>query len=304
MTADISFAIPYYSAPEYLREALASLRSQTHLNWEAVVVDDASPKAIADLIAELDDPRITYVRNDANLGLAANWNKAIGLTTAPLVCVFHSDDLLEPNYAKTMIELMTSTPEASAGHCRVSIIGANGLPRRTLTDFVKRIIQPKAKGLIVSAGEDGLASMLRGSWIYCPTLCFRRSHLPSVPFDKSWRFTLDFDLIARMFLDGQQVIGTTSKLYRYRRHDGAQTRVLTNELTRFEEELSFYAQMYRAAKERQWSKAQRHAQRATVIRLHLLLQVVNRATHLHFISAAKAMRLMFRSTKHSHAPSN
>ena len=40
MTADISFAVPYYSAPEYLRDALESLRSQTYLNWEAVVVDD------------------------------------------------------------------------------------------------------------------------------------------------------------------------------------------------------------------------------------------------------------------------
>lgn len=297
MNADISFAVPYYSAPEYLREALASLCNQTHLNWEAVVVDDASPEPIADLITELNDRRITYVRNDTNLGLAANWNKALGLTIAPLVCILHSDDLLEPNYASTMIELLTATPEATAGHCRVSIIGADGLPRRTLTDAVKRIIQPKAKGLVVSAGEDGLASMLRGSWIYCPTLCFRRSQLPSVPFDNSWRFMLDFDLIARIFLNGQQLIGTTSKLYRYRRHDAAQTRVLTNELTRFEEELSFYAQMYRAAKERRWLTAQRHAQRATVIRLHLLLQVVTHISHLHFASGAKALHLMFRSVK-------
>ena len=297
MNADISFAVPYYSAPEYLREALASLCNQTHLNWEAVVVDDASPEPIADLITELNDRRITYVRNETNLGLAANWNKALGLTTAPLVCILHSDDLLEPNYASTMIELLTATPEATAGHCRVSIIGADGLPRRTLTDAVKRIIQPKAKGLVVSAGEDGLASMLRGSWIYCPTLCFRRSQLPSVPFDNSWRFMLDFDLIARIFLNGQQLIGTTSKLYRYRRHDAAQTRVLTNELTRFEEELSFYAQMYRAAKERRWLTAQRHAQRATVIRLHLLLQVVTRISRLHFASGTKALRLMFRSVK-------
>ena len=297
MTADISFAVPYYSAPEYLREALESLRSQTYLNWEAVVVDDASPNSVTDLITEFNDQRITYVRNDTNLGLATNWNKALALTNAPLVCILHSDDLLEPQYASTMVDLMTTNPEATAGHCRVSIIGPDGLPRRTLTDAVKRVIQPKAKGLVVSAGEDGLASMLRGSWIYCPTLCFRRSHLPSVPFDKSWRFMLDFDLIARIFLNGQQIIGTTSKLYRYRRHDGAQTRVLTNELTRFEEELAFYGQMYRAAKERQWLTAQRHAQRATVIRLHLLLQVVNRAIHLRFASAARALRLVFRSVK-------
>jgi len=297
VTADISFAVPYYSAPEYLREALESLRSQTHLNWEAVVVDDASPNPVADLIAELNDRRITYVRNETNLGLAANWNKALALTNAPLVCILHSDDLLEPQYASTMVDLMTTNPEATAGHCRVSIIGPNGLPRRTLTDAVKQIIQPKAKGLVVSAGEDGLASMLRGSWIYCPTLCFRRSHLPSVPFDKSWRFMLDFDLIARIFLNGQQIIGTTSKLYRYRRHDGAQTRVLTNELTRFEEELAFYGQMYRAAKERQWLTAQRHAKRATVIRLHLLLQVAARLVRLRFASATRAIRLVFRSVK-------
>lgn len=297
MTADISFAVPYYSAPEYLREALESLRSQTHLNWEAVVVDDASPNPVADLVAEFNDRRITYVRNETNLGLAANWNKALALTNAPLVCILHSDDLLEPQYASTMVDLMTTNPDATAGHCRVSIIGADGLPRRTLTDAVKQVIQPKAKGLVVSVGEDGLASMLRGSWIYCPTLCFRRSHLPSVPFDNSWRFMLDFDLIARIFLNGQQIIGTTSKLYRYRRHDGAQTRVLTNELTRFEEELAFYEQMYRAAKERQWLTAQRHAKRATVIRLHLLLQVAARLVRLRFASAARALRLVFRSVK-------
>ena len=297
MTADISFAVPYYSAPEYLREALESLLSQTHLNWEAVVVDDASPNSVADLIAEFNDRRITYVRNETNLGLAANWNKALALTNAPLVCILHSDDLLEPQYASTMVDLMTTNPDATAGHCRVSIIGADGLPRRTLTDAVKQVIQPKAKGLVVSVGEDGLASMLRGSWIYCPTLCFRRSHLPSVPFDNSWRFMLDFDLIARIFLNGQQIIGTTSKLYRYRRHDGAQTRVLTNELTRFEEELAFYGQMYRAAKERQWLTAQRHAKRATVIRLHLLLQVAARLVRLRFASAARALRLVFRSVK-------
>ena len=297
MTADISFAVPYYSAPEYLREALESLLSQTHLNWEAVVVDDASPNSVADLIAEFNDRRITYVRNETNLGLAANWNKALALANAPLVCILHSDDLLEPQYASTMVDLMTTNPEATAGHCRVSIIGPDGLPRRTLTDAVKRVIQPKAKGLVVSAGEDGLASMLRGSWIYCPTLCFRRSRLPSVPFDNSWRFMLDFDLIARIFLNGQQIIGTTSKLYRYRRHDGAQTRVLTNELTRFEEELTFYGQMYRAAKERQWLTAQRHAKRATVIRLHLLLQVAARLVRLRFASAARALRLVFRSVK-------
>ena len=297
MTADISFAVPYYSAPEYLREALESLLSQTHLNWEAVVVDDASPNSVADLIAEFNDRRITYVRNETNLGLAANWNKALALTNAPLVCILHSDDLLEPQYASTMVDLMTTNPDATAGHCRVSIIGADGLPRRTLTDAVKQVIQPKAKGLVVSVGEDGLASMLRGSWIYCPTLCFRRSHLPSVPFDNSWRFMLDFDLIAQIFLNGQQIIGTTSKLYRYRRHDGAQTRVLTNELTRFEEELAFYGQMYRAAKERQWLTAQRHAKRARVIRLHLLLQVAARLVRLRFVSAVRALRLVFRSVK-------
>ena len=297
MTADISFAVPYYSAPEYLREALESLLSQTHLNWEAVVVDDASPNPVDDLVAEFNDRRITYVRNETNLGLAANWNKALALANAPLVCILHSDDLLEPQYASTMVDLMTTNPDATAGHCRVSIIGADGLPRRTLTDAVKQVIQPKAKGLVVSVGEDGLASMLRGSWIYCPTLCFRRSHLPSVPFDNSWRFMLDFDLIARIFLNGQQIIGTTSKLYRYRRHDGAQTRVLTNELTRFEEELTFYGQMYRAAKERQWLTAQRHAKRATVIRLHLLLQVAARLVRLRFASAARALRLVFRSVK-------
>ena len=72
---------------------------------------------------------------------------------------------------------------------------------------------------------------------------------------------------------------------------------MTNELTRFEEELAFYGQMYRAAEERQWLTAQRHAKRATVIRLHLLLQVAARLVRLRFAYAARALRLVFRSVK-------
>ena len=94
--AAITFALPYYSNLGYLREAIDSVLAQTISNWEMIVVDDAGPEPAADLVATLDDPRIRYVRNVANLGLAGNWNECLRHVTTPYVTLLHSDDRLLP----------------------------------------------------------------------------------------------------------------------------------------------------------------------------------------------------------------
>ena len=66
----ISFTIPYYDNRSFLAQAIASVRNQTMPDWDLTVVDDDGPEPAADLVEGLADPRIRYVRNATNLGLA------------------------------------------------------------------------------------------------------------------------------------------------------------------------------------------------------------------------------------------
>lgn len=262
--------MPFYSGLNHLESALRSLLDQTMTDWVAIVVDDAGPESAEELVSQFGDPRIRYLRNDTNLGLAGNWNKALSLADTELVTIFHCDDELEPHYAATMIALMDRHPTAFAGHCRVALIDGAGQPTRTLADTVKHWLTPRFSAEHITEGDRGLQSLMRANWIFCPTLCYRRAMLPSSPFDPQWRFILDLDLMRRLIVAGQSIVGSPSVAYRYRRHETNQTQILGTNFQRHDEELRFSSEVARQAAELGWTATTRTARRASVVRVHLL----------------------------------
>src|SRR4051794_25715343 len=134
----ITFAIPYYSNADYLLEAVASVRAQTIDDWELLVVDDAGPQPAGERVDALGDPRIRYIRNTSNLGLADNWNECIRLAGGPLVTLLHADDRLRPGYAVAVLAAARQSPEGAAAFTDATIIGAERTPARAVPDLVKR----------------------------------------------------------------------------------------------------------------------------------------------------------------------
>ena len=80
----LTITIPYFRGIDYLREAIESVQRQTLVDWELIVVDDHSPEPAEQLVLALHDPRVSYVRNEQNLGLSGNWNRCLTLATTPL----------------------------------------------------------------------------------------------------------------------------------------------------------------------------------------------------------------------------
>jgi glycosyltransferase involved in cell wall biosynthesis len=276
----ITFAVPYYSGISYLRKALQSLIDQENPHWLAIVLDDRGGEDAEETVRLCNDNRISYVRNETNLGLAGNWNKALSLATTEFVTLFHSDDELESNYTDLVLGLMDRYPKAVAGHCRTRVIGSNGKDLWSLPDEVKRIIRPKGNDDIVTQGEEGLLSLVKGSWIFCPTLCYRKSLLPSGGFSSAWKFVLDVDLTSRILFDGGAIVGTPTVGYKYRRHSTNQTSVLTESNIRFQEEIDYLNHVSMRSSEIGWKRVERSADRKVIVRLHLLYQVLRAITQL------------------------
>lgn len=278
-TPAITFAIPYYSGIEYLQRAIASVQAQTRDDWECVVVDDAGPDSAAAAVLALGDGRVRYERNPENLGLGGNWNRSLTLAGAPLVTLLHADDELLPGYADAVVRAHAAHPDALAVYTRAAVIGPDGAPVFSFPDRVKRVIEGRSRDVTVVQGEAGLERLLRGQFIFCPALCYRRAALGPDPFSTEWRMVLDLALLADSLLGGQRLVGLPDALYAYRRHGASQTATLTASTERFDEEIAIYDQLAGRAEAAGWYRAAATARSKRIIRLHLAYRILGDLLH-------------------------
>lgn len=269
-TPAITVAIPFYAGKEYLRRAIDSVRAQADPAWELVVCDDAGPEAGIDrLVASYGDLRLRYHRNPSNLGMAGNWNQCLDLAQTDLVVLLHADDELLDGYVALMRRAAAAHPKAVAYFCEARIIDERGVSRFSFPDAFKALLIPKSRGPLVLRGREALAMLLRGNFIFCPTVCYRCSQLGARRFRPEWHQVQDLELFSRLLLEGETLVGLRQEQYAYRRHSDNATARHTASLLRFEEEQRLYEELERAGTERRWMAAARVARRKTILKLNL-----------------------------------
>jgi glycosyltransferase involved in cell wall biosynthesis len=289
----LTIAIPFYRGQAYLRRAIESVLRQTSPNWQLVVVDDGPEPGTADLVAGFADPRVRYVKNEHNLGMAGNWNRCLDMAETDLVNLLHNDDELLPNYVAEMLAAAGQFPEATAFFCRAKVIDAEGRDTFSFVDRVKRFLQPRAAGPLVLRGRPAIEALMHGDFIMCPTVCYRKSGLPGERFDGTWRQVLDLDFFTRILLTGGTLVGLPVVAYAYRRHAENATATQTESLLRFEEESRFHDEIAGIARELGWPSVARVAAGKRVIKLHLLFRIVQDLARLRIGPAFKKWDFLY-----------
>ncbi len=269
--AHITFAIPFYTGRHYLHKAIDSVRKQTCPHWRLLICDDQSPEpGIVEVIESFHEPRISYQRNEHNLGMAGNWNRCLDLAETDLVTLLHADDELLENYTEMMLIAAAKYPRAVAFFCPARIIDEQGRRRFSFPDWVKRFLMPAGRRPVVLEGRGALESLLLGDYIMCPTVCYRKNILGSRRFATRWRMVQDYELFTRLLLEGETLVGLPDAAYAYRRHAGSATTAYTESLLRFQEESALYDELGRAAADRGWTRAARRARGKSILKLNLL----------------------------------
>lgn len=287
----LTIAIPFYRGTDYLRRAVASVWRQTDPNWHLVVCDDGPDPDVRQFV-ETGDPRVRYLRNVRNLGMAGNWNRCLAAADTDLVNLLHADDELLPDYVAVMRTAAARYPDAAALFCRAKVIDAAGRDAFSPVDFVKRFLEPKAKGPLVLHDASAVEALMHGDFIMCPTVCYRRSRLPVERFRPEWRMVLDLDFFTRLLFAGQTMVGLPDVAYAYRRHAENATTEYTESLLRFEEESRLHDVVAATARARGWRTAARVAAGKRVIKFHLLFRMGMDVARLRFGSAARKWRFL------------
>lgn len=93
-----SVLIANYNNGKYLMDAIESVRQQTYVNWEIILVDDSSTDNSHELYKELKkDERIHIYLNDQNRGCGYTKHRCAELANGELCGFLDPDDELLPN---------------------------------------------------------------------------------------------------------------------------------------------------------------------------------------------------------------
>lgn len=270
MTLDIM--IPFYGDPDLLRQTVRSVLGQDDPDWRLTVVDDGYPDpTVAEWFAALGDDRVTYLRNEQNLGANKNYEKCLTLVKERDVVILGADDLLLPNYVSVIAAARKAYPDAAVIQPGVKVIDQFGNDARTLVDVTKqRFYQPKLTSRVELGGEDLARSLLRGNWLYFPSLVFDVEKVRKIGFREGLHVIQDLALVLDLLMAGEQLVVDPAVCFAYRRHRGSDSSWRALDGTRFREERAFFLRAANDLEQLGWHRAARAARLHASSRIHAL----------------------------------
>ncbi|WP_327290905.1 glycosyltransferase family 2 protein [Streptomyces sp. NBC_01198] len=265
--------IPHYGDVPLLQAAVRSVQAQDGDDWRLTVVDDGCEPGVPEWFAALGDPRVSYLRNPRNLGVTGNFNRCVELTRAPHVVLMGCDDLMLPGYLRTVRRALRRSPDAVMVQPGVQVVDAAGRPCGTLVDTAKtRIYAPAGirSGPALLGGEDLAVSLLRGNWLYFPSVCWRTDALRAHPFRADLGVIQDLAVVVDLLLDGGLLATDPEVCFRYRRHAVSASAAQAVTGARFDEARRFFLTTSARLAAHGWPRGARTARHHWSSRLHAL----------------------------------
>lgn len=116
----VSVCMAVKNGEDTIRSSIGSIVWQTFVDWELIVIDDASDDATREIVESFADKRIRLVCNAENIGPAACRNKAISLSAGKYIAVMDADDLSFPDRFSKQVKFLEAKPD-------VDLVGGQAL---------------------------------------------------------------------------------------------------------------------------------------------------------------------------------
>lgn len=120
----VSIGLTVYNGEQFLSEAVSAFLAQTFTDFELILCDNCSTdatEAVSRSYAER-DPRVRYVRNATNLGLAGNHNRAVELANGEYFKWSACDDICLPQYLERCVAVLDHDPSVVLAYPKTQFV--------------------------------------------------------------------------------------------------------------------------------------------------------------------------------------
>jgi glycosyltransferase involved in cell wall biosynthesis len=179
----------YNRANSYLPAALQSALAQTYPNLEIVVSDNCSTDHTEALMRGVDDPRIRYFRQAANIGPNNNYNFCLQQARGEFFLLLHDDDLIDKDFVDVCLDAVDGKAAVGIVRTGTRVIDGNG---------AVRTISPNRVGGLST--EDFILGWFAGKTaLYLCSTLFNTARLREIGGFQSKKFLFQ-DVVAEMKL--------------------------------------------------------------------------------------------------------
>lgn len=202
----ISVIMPTYNAEKYLREAMDSILAQSFKDFELIVINDCSADGTEQIVLSYQDPRIVYLKNEKNLGVAGTLNRGLQVAKGKYIARMDSDDRSVPERFEKQLAYLEENPNAVLCGSRVTIFTDAGEQHLALYPTQDRQIR---------------TGLLFGCPLAHPSVMIRKSVMDEhgLQYEEAFEKVEDYRLWTRLSECGQ-LCNLPEPLLYYRKHPG------------------------------------------------------------------------------------
>jgi glycosyltransferase involved in cell wall biosynthesis len=194
----VSVIIPTYNRDKYVVEAIESVLCQEFKDYELIVVDDGSTDATKEKLQRYGD-KIKYTYQD-NSGVSAARNTGINQSQGEWLAFLDSDDEWKADYLSRQMERALKNPKICMQTTNCLFIGLSG---KTKTYFEINGSMSELRGNDYLIFEKPFRFVVKHKpWQIGSTIIRREAIKKAGLFDTSLKISEDFDLMARVALQG------------------------------------------------------------------------------------------------------
>lgn len=200
-TPRVTVLIGAWNNAATIGQAIDSILGQTILDLELIVVDDGSTDATPDVVGAIEDPRLRYLPLE-HVGISRSLNAGVAAAVAPIVAIQDADDWSLPHRLERQLEVFERRPDVAVVGCHMQEVDHMDRPRQARTSFAVGDVNR------VLLGVNPV-----------PNTCaaFRRDVVQALGgYDPRYRFTMDYDLWARVA--EQHTVYSLEEVLAVRRH--------------------------------------------------------------------------------------
>ena len=220
-TPELTVSMPAFNTAAYIGESVRSALAQQGVDFELIVVDDASSDGTGDIAEAIADPRVRVVRNSRRRGIYWCHNRVLAESRAPFIVHLDSDDLLiQPLAFRKLLDRIQSDTALGMVHAHFVWVDGEGRADRYQFQKMRRFqLQTRVPG------RDYRKALLDEGAVINALRLYRAKVLRELGgFNDRMRFGGDYEMGLRM-VEHHGIDVVPEALLAVRRHQSNTTRL-------------------------------------------------------------------------------